>query len=151
MKLTVRAVLLTAGLGVALLADQPLKSQDPLPSEFPYTLYQYTDRVGEIFTWEVVGDTTGRVFGTDVYTYDSKLERERTFYDWLDASERATARNIARVESCGINTVSCRTLYDVAHVIRGRELPSRMEALSLFFRANVETRILLRISGMGAK
>lgn len=75
------------------------------------------------------------------------LEHERTFYDWLDASDRATARNIASVDSVGINTVSSRMLYDVAHVIRGREdILERLEALLLLFRANVETRIMLRLT-----
>lgn len=84
---------------------------------------------------------------------DSKMqivsvERERTFYDWLDASEQATERNIARARALGIEATSSRLLHEIAHVIRGRELPSRLEALSLLFRANIEARILLRVSGI---
>lgn len=64
----------------------------------------------------------------------------------MQASDRATARNLAQVDATGVNTVT-RMLYDVAHVIRGREdIYERWEALSLLFRANIETRIMLRLA-----
>lgn len=72
--------------------------------------------------------------------------RERTFYEWLEASDQATYRNVARLSVLGIDPISCQYQYDIAHVIRGRELPSRLEALTLFFRANVESRIMAQLA-----
>lgn len=60
---------------------------------------------------------------------------ERTFYEWLEASDQAAYRNIARVFASGVDPISCQYRYDIAHVIRSRELPSRLQALTLFFES----------------
>jgi hypothetical protein len=74
------------------------------------------------------------------------LERERTFQDWLDASENETTRNIARVQAQGVEAATCTRFYEIAHILRGRDLPDRLQALYLLFRANVNARVLYHIT-----
>jgi hypothetical protein len=73
------------------------------------------------------------------------LRRERTFIDWLARSEEEAARSIYRLSQGGADTTTCRQMYEIAHVMRSRELADRLEALQLLFRASVSSRVLWEI------
>jgi hypothetical protein len=75
-----------------------------------------------------------------------RLGRERTFGDWLAGSEDEALRGIGRLHESGGDSFICRYAYETAHVIEGRGLASRLEALHLLFRASVASRVLWRIS-----
>lgn len=58
------ALMASMGCGEAPAVEEPAE-------EDPGTLTSYRDQVGETFTFEVTGDASASVWGTDIYTDDS--------------------------------------------------------------------------------
>jgi hypothetical protein len=78
LSLTVLAILLAAGPEPALAVrdtTRPNKNKAPVikPLPDPITLVNYRGRVGKSFYFQVTGTTVGVVWGTGIYTDDSRL------------------------------------------------------------------------------
>ena len=93
------------------------------------------------------------------YSLSAKLEdfkivgvrSEGTLNDWLRFTEDQSRRNIAALKARGIDPTSCAQIYDIAHVMRARELDEKLSSLDLFWRANLNAVVLRRLSRAGAK
>ncbi len=62
----------------------------PLPN--PGTMSQYTNRIGETFYFEVVGQVSSSIWGTEVYTYDSDLATAAVHMGVLKPEQRGIVK-----------------------------------------------------------
>ena len=62
----------------------------PLPN--PGTMSQYTNRIGETFWFEVVGQVSSSIWGTEVYTYDSDLATAAVHMGVLKPDQRGIVK-----------------------------------------------------------
>lgn len=87
----------------------------------------------------------------DEYGEIETLRREGSLQFVLDFAQDQARRNIELLKDNGVEPGATIFGWRVASIMRGRELPDRIEALRWLWEANTQSRVLAHIGGFAAK
>ncbi len=78
------------------------------------------------------------------------IAREGVLADWLQFAADQTRRDIATLNSQGIDATPCVQLYEIAQMCAGGDLAEKLEALTHFWAADLHAQVLRRVANVGA-
>ncbi len=85
----------------------------------------------------------------DEYSQVVSLAHERTLGEWLTYAEDQTRRNIAMLQESGVDATACAQMHAIARIKARRDLDQKLEGLVEFWSADIHSRVLRRLSGLG--
>ncbi len=105
------------------------------------SLYSHTRAAGLLAKYYSLGaelDENAQVVG---------VPRERTLGEWLSFAEDQSRRNIAALQSIGIDGAHCVHMHDIARIKARRDVNEKLEGLIDFWSADLHAQVLHRIGG----